>query len=88
MQSYNIPIDPALAREAQSVFQELGTSLPAAVAVFLRQTVSRHALPFAADSSEFTDEELAEAHRRGMEQIRAGQCVRVSMADLERMADE
>ena len=34
------------------------------------------------------DEELAEAHRRGMEQIRAGQCVRVSMEELERMATE
>ena len=84
----NIPIDPALAREAQSVFQELGTNLPAAVAVFLRQTVRQRAFPFPADRSEFADEELAEAHRRGMEQIRAGQCVRVSMKDLERMADE
>lgn len=88
MQSYEISIDPVLAREAQSVFQEMGTSLSAAVAVFLRQTVSRHALPFEADRSEFTDEELAEAHRRGMEQIRAGKCVRVSMADLEKIANE
>ena len=88
MQNYEISIDPVLAREAQSVFQELGTNLSAAVAVFLRRTVNRHALPFPAEKSEFTDEELAEAHRRGMEQIQAGQCVRVSMADLEKMADE
>lgn len=88
MQNYEISIDPALAREAQSVFQELGTNLPAAVAVFLRRTVSRHALPFPAEKSEFTDEELAEAHRRGMEQIQAGKCVRVTMDDLEKMADE
>ena len=88
MQSYEISVDPVLAREAQSVFREMGTSLSAAVAVFLRQTVSRHALPFPADESEFTDEELAEAHRRGMEQIHAGQCVRVSMAELEKMSDE
>lgn len=43
---------------------------------------------FAADGSEFTDKELAEAHRRGMEQIRAGKCVRVSMEELERLANE
>ena len=41
-----------------------------------------------ADKSEFTDEELAEAHRRGMEQIRAGKCVRVGMEELERMENE
>ena len=85
VQNYELSIDPVLAREAQSVFQELGTNLPAAVAVFLRRTVNRHAFPFPAEKSEFTDEELAEAHRRGMEQIQAGQCVRVSMADLEKM---
>ena len=41
-----------------------------------------------ADKSEFTDEELAEAYRRGMEQIRAGQCVRVSMEELKKIANE
>ena len=40
------------------------------------------------DKSEFTDEELAEAHQRGMAQIKAGRCVRVSMTDLERMVNE
>ena len=88
MQRYEISVDPVLAREAQDIFQEMGTNLSAAVAVFLRQTVDRHALPFAVDKSAFTDEELAEAHRRGMEQIHAGQCVRVSMEDLENMADK
>ena len=88
MQSYEISIDPVLAREAQGVFRELGINLSAAVAVFLRQTVSLHALPFPADKSEFTDEELAEIHRRGMEEIQAGKCVRVTMTDLERMANE
>ena len=88
MQSYSIQIDPALAQEAQAVFHDLGIDLPAAVAVFLRQTVSHHAIPFHVDKDEFTDEELAEAHRRGMAQIQAGKCVRVSMADLEKMANE
>ena len=88
MQSYNVQIDPVLAREAQAVFQDLGTNLPAAIAVFLRQTVKERSLPFHADQSEFTDEELAQAHRRGMEQIEAGQCVRVSMEDLEKFAHE
>ena len=49
MQNYELSIDPVLAREAQSVFQELGTNLPAAVAVFLRRTVNRHAFPFPAE---------------------------------------
>ena len=82
MQEYKISIDPVLAREAQSVFQDLGLSLSAAVAVFLRQTVRQRTLPFQANESEFTDEELADAHRRGMEQIRTGKYVRVCLEDL------
>ena len=88
MQPYSIQIDPTLAQEAQAVFSDLGTNLPAAVTVFLRQTINQHAIPFKVDENEFTDEELAEAHQRGMAQIKAGKCVRVSMADLERMANE
>ena len=87
MQSYNIQVDPTLAQEAQAVFRDLGIDLPAAVAVFLRQTVSQHAIPFHVDEGEFTDEELAEAHRRGMAQIQAGKYVRVSMSDLEKIAN-
>ena len=33
MQPYNIQIDPALAREAQAVFSDLGINLSAAVTV-------------------------------------------------------
>lgn len=88
MQPYNIQIDPALAQEAQAVFSDLGMNLSAAVTVFLRQTVKQHAIPFHVDKNAFTDEELAEAHQRGMAQIKAGHCVHVSMADLEKMANE
>ena len=38
------------------------------------------------DKQEFTDEELAEAHQRGMAQIDAGKYVRVTMEELEKMA--
>ena len=44
--STNIKIDPALKRDAQELFDNLGLSLSAAVNLFLRQAVREQAIPF------------------------------------------
>ena len=84
MSSYSIQIDGNLAEEAQSVLQGMGSDITSAVTAFLRQTVRKGQ----ADPYLFTEEEMAEIHRRGMEEIRAGKGIRVSMETLERMANE
>ncbi|MBR3569822.1 MAG: hypothetical protein IKN96_03330 [Oscillibacter sp.] len=84
MQSYSIQIEKGLADEAQAVLQGMGGDITSAVTAFLRRTV-RNAKP---DPDLYTEEEMEEIHRRGMEEIRAGKGIRVSMETLERMADE
>ena len=89
MNAYSIQIDPALAREAQTVLQGLGTDIPAAVSMFLRQTVLNHAIPFQPeDPTLFTEAELMAKHQRGIEAIEAGKGIHVTMEQLEAMAND
>ena len=89
MSAYSIQIDPALAREAQTVLQGLGTNLSDAVSLFLRQTVRNHAIPFPVDDpTRFTEAELMAKHQRGIEAIEAGKGIHVTMEQLEAMAND
>ena len=89
MNAYSIQIDPVLAREAQTVLQGLGTDIPAAVNMFLRQTVLNRAIPFQAqDPTLFTEAELMAKHQRGIEAIEAGRGICVTMEQLEAMAND
>ena len=76
---YSIQIDANLAEEAQSVLQDMGSDITTAVTAFLRQTVRER------DAEE---RRLAEIHKRGMEEIKSGKGILVSMETLEKMADE
>lgn len=42
----NIKVDPALKREAQNLFEDLGLTLSTAINIFLRQAVREQAIPF------------------------------------------
>ena len=81
MRPYHIQVDRNLVEEAQSVLQGMGSDLTSAVTAFLRQTVRAGRT----EPDLFTEKEMAELHRRGMEEIRAGKGIRVSMETLERM---
>lgn len=82
-----VQIDPALAAEAQALFQKFGLTLTDAVNMFLRQTVFEQALPFAVNAPDrFTEAELLEKHDRGVRQYREGRCVVKTMEELEAMA--
>ena len=88
MDAYKIEIEPTLAQEARDVVNGLGTNLRTAVSVFLRRTVADKAFPFPVTEEDLIDEDLAFSYWEGMEQIKAGKFVRVTMEQLEAMAAE
>ena len=89
MNTYRIQVDPALAQEAQTVFLGLGTDISSAVNLFLRQTVLKKDLPFSIeDPDQCAEVELLAKHRRGVEAIRAGKGIHVTMEQLEAMAGD
>lgn len=80
---YSIAIDPALAREAQTVFSGHGIDLGDAVSAFLRKSIRDMK---SADA--MTEEELMAKHMRGLAEIDAGGGIRKTMAELEAMAED
>ena len=80
---YSINIDPALAREAQTVLGGHGIDLGDAVSTFLRRSIREMK-----KSDAMTEEELMAKHMRGLAEIEAGGGVRKTLAELEAMAEE
>jgi len=55
----NVRIDADLKRQSEEIFNELGLTMSAAVAVFLRQTVRSKGIPFDMRLNVSNDETLA-----------------------------
>jgi DNA-damage-inducible protein J len=46
MTTLNIPVDDALAKQAETIFDDIGMSLSTATTVFLKQAVRFNGIPF------------------------------------------
>ena len=80
---YSIAIDPALAREAQTVLGGHGIDLGDAVSTFLRNSIRE-----LKSADAMTKDELMAKHMRGLAEIDAGGGVRKTLAELEAMAED
>ena len=80
---YSIPVDTALAQEAQSLFRERGIDLAETVAGFLRRSVREMRR-----SDTMTESELTAKHLRGLSEIEAGRGIHKTLAELEAMTED
>ena len=95
MTNITIRIDEDVKREAELLFDKLGMTISGAINVFFRQAIREQAIPFQIRATK--DEEKYNEYfnpynirilMESIEQERAGQIVRKSLAELEAMEND
>ena len=72
MTDLNIRIDKNLKEIAEAVFEEMGMDLPAAITVFVRQTLRQGKIPFEIYADPFYNETNMEILRESIKQAEEG----------------
>ncbi len=84
-----IRLDDDVKKDAEMLFSKLGLNMSAAVNVFFRQAVQEQAIPFQIKLVDnYFNENNMKHINESIQQLKAGNVVMKSMAELEAMADE
>lgn len=84
-----IRLDEDIKKEAEELFNKLGLNMSVAVNVFFRQAITEQAIPFRIKATDNYFNEYNMKHiNESIAQLKAGNVVVKSMAELEAMADE
>lgn len=87
MATMQIRIDDNLRNDAAMVAQGMDIDLSAAIRLFLAQMVKENGLPFRPSNDPFYSAGNQAALRHSIEQMKDGQSISKTMAELERMAE-
>ena len=92
MTSITIRIDEEVKKEAETLFNKLGLSISGAANVFFRQAIREQAIPFQIKATSKYDEYFNDHNmgilKKSIEQVKTGNIVKKTMAELEAMEDE
>jgi DNA-damage-inducible protein J len=69
MTTLNIPVDDRLAKQAETIFDDIGMSLSTATTVFLKQVVRSNGIPFELRLDPFYSPENQERLRTAMKRM-------------------
>lgn len=86
MANVQVKIDDSLRDNAQAVAASMGLDLASAVRMFLAQMVRENGMPFKPSGDPFYSERNLVALDVSIAQLKAGQTVTKTLAELERMA--
>ena len=78
-----IHVDDDLASQAREIAKGMGLDLSSAVRIFLRQMIMENGLPFRPTCDPFYAQKNADALRRSLAQLKAGNVVSHSIEELE-----
>ena len=85
MANLQIRVDDALKQQAQTVVQSMGIDLSGAVRIFLTQLVKENGFPFIPSNDLFLSRSNQEALVRSIEQVKSGNVVKKTLAELRSM---
>ena len=92
MTNITVRIDEDVKKEAELLFEKLGLSVSAAINVFFRQAIREQALPFEVKAKSKYDEYFNEYNMKILQesiaQLKAGQGIVKTLAELEAMENE
>ncbi|MDR1785688.1 MAG: type II toxin-antitoxin system RelB/DinJ family antitoxin [Spirochaetaceae bacterium] len=88
MAQISIRIDDTVKKQADSLFEELGLTLSGAVNIFVRQALRQRGIPFpvSVENEPFFNPANMRWIDQSIEQMRKGQKITKSFAELEQMA--
>ena len=81
-------IDDEVKRSAESVLNDLGLSMSAAITVFLKKVGREHRIPFELTADPFYSESNIKHLQQSIHQVKNGQVIVKTMEDLEALTDE
>lgn len=87
MANVQVKVDDALRDNAQAVAASMGLDLASAVRMFLTQMVRENGLPFKPVGDPFYSERNQAALAKSVAQLKAGQTVSKTLAELESMVE-
>lgn len=84
----NIRMDETLKKNMEQTCKELGMSMSTAFTIFAKKVTREQRIPFEVSVDPFYSESNLRHLRESADQLRRGEVVRKTMAELERMEDE
>lgn len=84
----NIRMDETLKKNMEQTCKELGMSMSTAFTIFAKKVTREQRIPFEVSVDPFYSESNFQHLRESADQLRRGEVVRKTMAELERMENE
>lgn len=84
----NIRMDETLKKNMEQTCKELGMSMSTAFTIFAKKVTREQRIPFEVSVDPFYSESNFQYLRESADQLRRGEVVRKTMAELERMENE
>ena len=84
----NIRMDETLKKNMEQTCKELGMSMSTAFTIFAKKVTREQRIPFEVSVDPFYSENNFQHLRESADQLRRGEVVRKTMAELERMENE
>lgn len=84
----NIRMDETLKKNMEQTCKELGMSMSTAFTIFAKKVTREQRIPFEVSVDPFYSESNLRHLRESVDQLRRGDVVKKTMAELEKMEDE
>jgi DNA-damage-inducible protein J len=84
----NIRMDDEMKRDFDRVCNELGINMTVAITILAKKMIREQRIPFEVSIDPFYSQSNTAALRKSAQQLRAGQVIEHTLAELEDMADE
>ena len=84
----NIRMDDEMKRDFDRVCNELGINMTVAITILAKKMIREQRIPFEVSIDPFYSQSNTAALRKSAQQLRAGQVIEHSLAELEDMVDE
>ena len=84
----NIRMDDEMKRDFDRVCNELGINMTVAITILAKKMIREQRIPFAVSIDPFYSQSNTAALRKSAQQLRAGQVIEHTLAELEDMVDE
>ena len=84
----NIRMDDEMKRDFDRVCNELGINMTVAITILAKKMIREQRIPFEVSIDPFYSQSNTAALRKSAQQLRAGQVIEQTLAELEDMVDE
>lgn len=84
----NIRMDDEMKRDFDRVCNELGINMTVAITILAKKMIREQRIPFEVSIDPFYSQSNTAALRKSAQQLRAGQVIEHTLAELEDMVDE